>query len=211
MRMVLLIAMLIGPGVGRAQLLDSIGLFLQEERQFVAKLDMRNSFVRNRNVSIFGVKAGFEHAGRFQYGLGYSMLLTPVTRKRMLVGPGEVETRLRMGYVSAYVDYAFFQRGPWEIRLPVQIGVGGGSVAYRDPEGRRQVLERSTLIFYEPVMTVQYRLIRYLGIGGGWGFRLAIHTTSGLGENLTAPIYTLGLRVFFGEIWRDVRGNGEMK
>ncbi len=188
-----------------AQLLDSIGLFLQQERKFVAKLDMRNSFVRNSNVSIFGVKLGFEHAGRFQYGIGYSMLLTPVTHKPILEGIGEVETRLRMGYVSAYVDHAFFKRGRWEIRLPVQLGIGRGSVSYRSAEGSRQILQRSVLIIYEPAMTVQYRLMRYLGISGGWGFRLAIHTTSGLGENLTAPIYTLGLRVFFAEVWDDIR------
>lgn len=200
----LLIALLLA-AFAQAQLLDSIRIFMQEERQLVARLDMRNSFVRNRNVSIFGVKAGFEHAGRFQYGIGYSMLLTPVTRTRPLEGLGLVETRLRMGYVSAYVDYAFYQRGRWEIRLPVQIGVGRGSVSYQIGSGERRILERSTLIFYEPAMTVQYRLIRYLGVGGGWGFRLAIHTSSDLGENLTAPIYTLGLRVFFGEIWRDVK------
>jgi hypothetical protein len=195
------------PGIAcTAQLLDSVASFLQEERQLVAKLDMRNSFVRNRNVSIFGAKVGFEHAGRFQYGIGYSMLLTPVERTRSLEGIGEVGTRLRMGYVSAYVDYAFYQRGRWEIRLPVQIGIGRGSVTYLDALGERQVLERSTLIIYEPAMTVQYRLFRYLGIGGGWGFRLAIHTSSDLGENLTAPIHTLGLRVFFAEIWKDLKG-----
>jgi hypothetical protein len=205
MRSLLIIILCLLGGGASAQLLDSIGMFLDQEREFVAKLDMRGSFVRNERVQIFGVKAGFEHAGRFQYGIGYSMLLTPVLRTRVLDGLGVVDTRLRMGYVSPYVDYAFYQRGRWEIRLPVQIGFGHGSVTYRDRERRRQVLERSALILYEPAMTVQYRFWKYLAITGGWGFRLAIHTRSGLGENLSAPIYTFGLRVFFEDLWRDFR------
>ncbi len=205
MRPLLWLFFLLHGFTGSAQLLDSIGLFLEEERVFLAKLDMRGSFIRNEQVQIFGAKVGFEHAGRFQYGLGYSMLLKPARRMQVVEDVGLVETRLGMGYVNPYVDYAFFQRGPWEIRLPVQIGFGRGTLSYRDENGRRRVLKRSPLILYEPAMTVQYRFLKYFALTGGWGFRLAIHTRPGLGENLSAPIYTFGLRVFFGDLWNDFK------
>jgi hypothetical protein len=202
---------LLVPAGAQGQLLDSISYFLKQDRQFVAKLDGRGSFVRNENVRIFGLKAGYEHGGRFQYGIGWSMLLTPVERLQFLEGPGLVVTRLRMWYINPYVDYAFYQRGPWEIRLPVQICLGRGTLSSHDISGRRVPLRRTGLILYEPAMTVQYRFLRYLAVGGGWGFRLAIHTRPGLGENLSAPIYTFGLRVFFGDLWEDVRGIKEVK
>src|SRR5690606_24843338 len=64
----ILFLLLIGTFHGsNAQLLDSISLFLQQPPVFVARLDMRGSFVRNTNVKIFGAKFGLEHAGRFQY------------------------------------------------------------------------------------------------------------------------------------------------
>jgi hypothetical protein len=121
----------------------------------------------------------------------------------MIAGGELVTTRLNLGFVTPYVDYAFYQRGPWEVRLPVQLGIGGGSVTYRDAAGRRQRLDRSVIILYEPAMTVQYRFLKYFAVGGGWGFRLAFHTRSSLGEDLSAPIYSFGLRIFFADLWRD--------
>jgi hypothetical protein len=46
-------------------------------------------------------------------------------------------------------------------------------------------------------------------VGAGWGFRLVVQTGDKLGENLNAPIYTLGVRVFLGDLWRDLRGGVE--
>ena len=187
----------------RAQLLDSISLFAAQEPRFVAKLDIRGSFIRNQNVRIMGAKVGLEHAGRFQYGIGYSFLFTPVSREEFVEEVGLTSLRLRVGYVTPYVDYAFYQRGPWEVRLPVQFGVGGASTVYRDADGSRQRYQRTGLLIYEPAMTVQYRFLRYLAVGGGWGFRLVWQTGDNLGESLNAPIYSFGLRVFFGELWKD--------
>jgi len=190
----------------QGQLLDSIGLFLQEPGRPVVKLDMRGSFVSNRNVRMVGVKLGLEHAQRFQYGIGYSFLLTPVVRERFIEGQGLRPSRLRLGYATAYVDYAFYQRGPWEARIPVQIGIGSGSVIYDDAEGRRQKLYRSGVIIWEPAMTIQYRFLKYFGLGAGWGYRLVMYTRQRLDERITAPTYTIGVRVFFGDIWKDHRG-----
>ena len=190
----------------RAQLLDSIAQFTQQSPRPIIRLDMKGSFVSNHNARMVGVKVGLEHARRFQYGVGYSFLFTPVERERNVEGLGMRDTRLRLGYFNAYVDYAFFQRGPWEVRIPVQVGVGRGSVVYQDPNDRKKVLYRSGLFIYEPCMTVQYRFLNYFGVGAGWGYRLVMHTRHSLDERLTAPIYTLGLRVFFEEIYLDMNG-----
>ena len=191
----------------RAQLLDSISLFMQEPPRLTVRLDTRGSFISNENVRLFGVKGGLEHAGRVQYGVGYNFLITPVERVREIEGAGLVTTRLRLWYVSLYFDYAFYERGPWEVRIPVQLGIGAGSVAYRDVEGRRQVLQRTMLFFYEPAMTVHYHFLRYFAVGGGIGYRLVLRTSASLGEHFTAPTYLFGLRIAFGDIWRDVQGD----
>jgi hypothetical protein len=188
----------------RAQLLDSIALFAEQQPKLVVKLDTRGSFISNRNVSFWGVKVGLEHAGRFQYGIGYSFLFTRVEQVRHVDGLGDVDTHLRFGYFTPYVEYAFYQRGPWEVRIPVQFGIGGGSVIYRDADGDKQKLARATVFLYEPSMTVQYRFLKYFGANAGWGYRL-VFGGSDLGERLTAPIYLFGVKVFFGDLWRDVQ------
>ncbi len=205
MRAVALALFLFALAPVHGQLFDSIAQFASQEPRFVAKLDFRGSFITNHSARIAGVKVGLEHARRFQYGIGYSFLLTPVRRWITLDDGRVVELRMRLGYIAPYVDYAFYQRGPWEVRIPVQIGIGAASQVYRDVQGRRQPYRRTGLLIYEPAMTVQYRFMRYLGVGAGWGFRLVWQTGEPLGEGLTAPIYTFGLRVFFGELWRDLR------
>ena len=209
MRYIIAILVLVSAANIKAQLLDSIGLFLKEEPRVVVKADMRGSFISNRNVRIAGIKIGYEHAQRFQYGLGYSFLLTPVQKLREVPGQGLISTRLRIGYINAYVDYAFYQRGNWEVRMPVQLGVGSGSVIYKDLEGHKRKLLRTGLVIYEPAMTVQYRFLKYFALGGGIGFRFAIRTHQSLDEQITAPIYMFGLKVFFGEIWSKLKGTDQ--
>lgn len=139
-----------------------------------------------------------------QYGIGYSFLLSPVRGTAWIPGLGERTTRLRLGYVAPYFDFAFYKKGHWELRLPVQIGIGGGSVVYDGADGRTQKLEQSMVFIYEPCMTAQYRFLRYLAVAGGWGYRLTLRSAH-LADGLTAPIYIFELRVFFGDIWRDVK------
>lgn len=205
MRQLLLILALITALGSRAQLIDSIGLFLTEPPRPIVRLDLKGSFVSNHNVRLIGLKLGLEHARRFQYGLGYSFLYSPVVRDRNVEGEGLRSSRLRLGYAHVYTDYAFYQRGPWEVHIPVQLGFGSGSVVYEDATGRTRKLLRSGLILYEPSMTVQYRFLKFFGVGAGWGFRLVIRTGDDLGERLTAPIYSLGVRIFFGDLYKELQ------
>jgi hypothetical protein len=204
MRILFLLITLLSFPYAKAQLLDSIALFTQEPPRPVFRLDIRGSFVSNRNVRLMGAKIGLEHARRFQYGVGYSFLFTPVEREEDVEGVGLTTVKVRVGYITPYVDYAFYQRGPWEVRLPVQIGIGAGSTVYTDAEGEKQQVDRTGLLIYEPAMTVQYRFLKYFGVGAGWGYRLVVQTGEKLGENLSAPIYIFGLRIFFDDIWKDV-------
>lgn len=192
----------------RAQLLDSIGLFLQEPPRLTVALDSRGSFISNQNVRLLGVKVGLEHGRRVRYGVGYSFLGTRLEREEQVVENGTERTvmaRVRLGYITPFFSYSFYQRGPWEVNIPVQVGIGGGSLVYDDLEGRTQKLKKAFVFLYEPAMTVQYRFLRYFAVGGGLGYRLAF-TNASLDESLNAPVYIIGAKVFFGDLYRDVVG-----
>ncbi len=185
-------------------MMKDIRAALAEEPLPIVKLDLRGSFISNERVQFAGIKFGLEQGARFQYGIGYSFLWSRVERTETVPVDGAVTTRLRFGYVTPYVEYAFYRKGPWELRMPVQFGIGSGSVVYDDAGGRKQELQKSIVFLYEPSMTVQYRFLTYFGLGAGWGYRLVLRSAP-LAEGLTAPIYTFGLKVFFGDLWKDVR------
>lgn len=199
--------LLLLPLTSSAQLLDSIRLFRQEEPRIVVRLDTRGSFISNEPVNIHGVKVGWEHARRFQYGFGYSVLLRPVHRERQIFEAGDfrnVDMRLRMGYVNAYAEYAFYQRRRWTVRIPVQVGLGHGSVVYDDLTGTTRKWQKTWFATYEPAMVVQFRFLKYFGLQAGFGYRLVFRASASLGEQLTAPIYVAGIKVFTGDLWRDL-------
>lgn len=208
MRALLLPLLMIASLAGRAQLLDSIGLFLQEPPRLTVALDSRGSFISNQNVRLVGVKVGLEHGRRVRYGLGYSFLGTRLEREEQVTENGTERTvmaRVRLGYITPFFSYTFYQRGPWEVNIPVQVGIGGGSLVYDDLEGRTQKLKKAFVFLYEPAMTVQYRFLKYFAVGGGLGYRLAF-TNASLDESLNAPVYIIGAKVFFGDLYRDLSG-----
>jgi len=203
----LLVLSLLLPLSASAQLVDSLGHFLHLRPRWTVGVDTRGSFISNRGVSVAGVRVGLEHGGRLRYGLGYQFLLTQVERDRPVWEDGAervVPTRLRLGYVAPYISYTFLQRRRWSMAIPVQVGVGRGSLLYEDLDGDRRPLQRTTLWVYEPLMTVQYRFWRYAAFQFGWGYRL-VARSKGLDEQLTAPIYQLGLRLFTREVVEDLR------
>ncbi len=203
--MVFVLVLLAGRIPLQAQLLDSIALFTQEPAKPTFSLDSRGSFISNQNVRMLGVKVGLEHAGRVRYGIGYSFLRTPVESEAQVEEGGytrTVTTRLRLGYVTPFFGYTFYRRGAWEVSIPVQVGIGGGSVVYDDLEGNRTKLKRAFVFLYEPAMVVQYRFLKYFAVGGGLGYRL-VFTNASLDEHLNAPVYIIGIRVFFGDAYKD--------
>ncbi|MCB0792336.1 MAG: hypothetical protein H6595_04945 [Flavobacteriales bacterium] len=199
--------LLAAPAPAGAQLLDTIGSFLRVKPRISVIVDTRGSFISNRNVRIMGVKLGLEHGGRVRYGIGYNFLISPIERDQAIGPDGNVvTTHLRFGYVAPYFGYTFFVRRHWEVSIPVQFGIGSGSLVYRDEGGARRRSQRTTVVLYEPAMQVQYRLIKYAAIYLGWGYRLVARTSASLNEQFTAPIYLLGLKVHFGDIYRDLHG-----
>lgn len=187
-----------------AQLVEDVRSAMAADAVWVVKLDTHGSFIGNESVTFAGVKVGREHAGRLQYGIGYSFLFSPVHQEQRVDDGSLVTTRLRLGYATPYFEYAFYQRGPWELRIPVQLGLGGGSLVYDDAGGRTRVLQHTLLFTYEPGIAVQYRFLKYFALGAGWGYRLVLRSAH-LSDGLTAPTYSFGLRVFFGDLWKDIR------
>lgn len=182
----------------KAQLLDSIALSLKEKPRFLLKMDNRGSFISTRSASLWGVKVGVEHNKRVQYGIGYSWLMKRITRQAEIAGV-PVDYRLRFGYITPFFEYSFYRHNKWEVSIPVQVGVGKASYILKE-DGNKFRIHASWVFLYEPAMTVEYRLLKFFGLGLGIGYRLAVKTNKDMEEGLSAPTYMLKMKLYLPKL-----------
>ncbi|MCL4857600.1 MAG: hypothetical protein KJZ55_10095 [Flavobacteriales bacterium] len=88
-----------------------------------------------------------------------------------------------------------------------QIGIGRAHYQYFNPTTQKAVRTRySAIISYEPAMLIDYKIIRWFGIGTGVGYRLVLYKNNGIEEKITSPVYIVKLKIYLGEIVRTITG-----
>lgn len=171
---------------------DSLKKAWSYSPNFSAKLDSRHSFITGKSARIFGVKAGISWNKTFSIGLGYSWLSSELIgySDDLLMEPG----RIRFRFVGPYLDYRFYKKGPWEARIPAQIGFGK-SFLEREVDGEVTRFKEGSTMLYEPAMVVEYSVLGIVGFGGGIGYRLMLVNNKELDQRFTSPIYMFWVRL----------------
>ncbi|MFT5601557.1 MAG: hypothetical protein ACI9N1_001802 [Flavobacteriales bacterium] len=182
--------------LGQAQMMDSIKLNLQQHAKFAFKLDTRNSFITSTRAKVKGVKIGVSHGRSFGYGIGYNWMSNDFYIN-------SDSTNLRMNYVSGYVDYTFYKSKRWTLQLPVQIGFG--KMFYRN--NQKDIIEEQWAPIWEPAMTMEFKFLKYFGVGFGAGYRLVFKSSQHIKEQFTAPVYIFKFKIYFDKIYSDVIHN----
>ena len=182
---------------GNAQLFDSIRTSLDYKPKFLVKFDTRNSFISNQYAKIHGIKVGLSFNKTTNIGLGYHWM----PKRSIEPNPQNLnKIDLKFGYAIAFFEYNFYKSKRWSAEIPVQIGLG--KAQYTDVDfGVTKA--SSWIIIYEPAMTIEYKFLRYFGLGGGVGFRLAIKTDQQIKESFSAPEYILRVKIYFGDIYKE--------
>ena len=182
---------------GNAQLFDSIRTSLDYKPKFLVKFDTRNSFISNQYAKIHGIKVGLSFNKTTNIGLGYHWM----PKRSIDPDPQNLnKIDLKFGYAIAFFEYNFYKSKRWSAEIPVQIGLG--KAQYTDVDfGVTKA--SSWIIIYEPAMTIEYKFLRYFGLGGGVGFRLAIKTDQQINESFSAPEYILRVKIYFGDIYKE--------
>lgn len=186
------------------QMMDSIRKSFQETPQFAFRMDSRRSFITRKPAKIFGFKAGLDHRDQVQYGLGFNTLATDFTK----VVNGDTGT-LDFSFIAPYFEYTFYNKNPWELAIPVQVGIGRSRVRLRKENGEQYTRGSAAILTYEPALSVEYKFWDYLGVGGAFGYRLMVIPNQKIEEELTAPVYLFQLKVYFGKIYRDLFRGGD--
>ena len=181
---------------------------LTQKPHLFFKFDNRNSFIENSRAKILGVVAGISYGNRLLFGIGYNQLYPPATNfdtrhyYTNKYGMKDSATqKLKLFYVSAAVEYAFYQTEHWQFSMPLQIGAGNTWYTYTiDGENKK---EGKTFNFvYEPSVSVEYKPVKWVGVGAGIGYRFMITPSRRLNQKFTSPIYAFKLLIYYTDIFR---------
>lgn len=189
----------------KAQLINGLKQQFKQKPKFSLRFDTRNSFIANKAAKIRGVKFGLDYGKDITVGMSFNWLDKKFsTTKDVKLGNDTITANLDFGYLGFYFEYTFYRTERWEVSIPVQLGFGSTYFAYKDGNDKQQRLSQKPIIVYEPSMTADYRFWRYLGIGAGVGYRLMLVNNNDIEGNFNSPIYVLKLKVYLGDIYRDV-------
>ncbi|MCB0397838.1 MAG: hypothetical protein KDD36_14395 [Flavobacteriales bacterium] len=188
-----------------SQVLDSLLLYLKQKPKFIFAFDTRRSFLFASDAKIFGMKAGLEFGKKIRMGAGIYSLASPFYREVIDEHPnGTADTsqaRFRLTYFSPYVEYVLLQDKHWEFSMPLQLGFG--KVSLKDTATGVTLRDQGINLF-ELSIVGHYKFWSWIGIGSGIGYRQVLTRNRVIEESLSAPVYSLKIKIFLGPIYRAV-------
>lgn len=183
--------------------------------RFFLQLDRYNSIVADRGADMLGIKAGLEFGKKYRFGIGIFNLKSDIIEYKKLSpeqaaeAPADtVKAQLNMGYVPLCFEYIFYNAGKWQFGVPVHLGFGETYFEYFDKNGKTSKIKDQKVMLTDVVVSGQYKILRWVGIGAGVGFRKMLIDNPDIQRDFNSPLYNIRIKLFLGEIYRTVFPNG---
>jgi hypothetical protein len=171
---------------------DSITMALAVPPSYSMWFDSRNSFVAANPVNVFGLRYGLSW-GKISAYTGYYF-----TTFNQAVGQDSIQYKFQ--YLSSTYEYRFYKTHRFSLTGFAQLGGGLRTVDHKTDNNIANKHQ-----FFMPLEFGAYgsvRFLRYIGVGGGLGTRIAFFPG---GRNFSGPIYYLGFTAFPWTFYEDVR------
>jgi hypothetical protein len=178
---------------------------LEKKPKLGFSFDSRNTFMLGQNANIFGIRAGLDFDGRVRIGAGVQGLNTLIPRLIIFppdsVGlpPDTLFTRISFSYLTLFTEYAFLKTKRWEFGVPFYLGLGSASYRVGEYEYRK-----SGVSLLESSLYGQFYVFSWLALHAGAGYRLMLKSNPAITGRFSGPVYTLGIKVYFGKMYRSV-------
>jgi hypothetical protein len=176
---------------------DSIQESLTHKPSLYGDYNTRNSFISNYRAQVRGVMGGITFNKNFTVAISYNWLISEFNH----INQEKDTAALKMRYVAPFVSYSFLEKKNLQLTVPVYLGFG--QTFYQTKDKKKS--NSHFILTYEPSMKATYRVFKYIGISAGVGFRMLIIGNKFVVENFNSPTYTVGVNLFMGDIYRDVK------
>lgn len=190
-----------------AQFLDTIKSVTKKRPSIDIRLESRHSFISNGIVKVSGVRLGLIFQKKLKVGIGYSWLNSDVSQNIEIINSeGKkqiVKNYLEFNYGALYTDFVFYKENRWQLSVPLQLGVG--TAWFQHTNSNVKVLSKKHfLLLYEPGISVQYKLVKWFGVGADIGYRFTLKNTQYVGDKLNSPAYAFKLLFWFDQLFYTI-------
>lgn len=184
--------------------------------KFFLTYDRTSSFVGGKAATTSEFKIGLEFRKKLRLGIGIGELVSDVVAEKIIVAEQSgndsmVNAKLSLTYFSFNSEYVFYDSKRWQIAMPVGIGIGSSYFSYYDKvngDYKTKRIDEGDVMLLSASGLATYRILRWVGVSGGFGFRFAVVSNSKITESFNSPVYVIKLRIFLGEIYKTVFPRG---
>jgi len=176
-------------------------------------LDTYTTFIGKRGADVWGFRAGVEWKGHWRFGAGYNKVSSDIIEwkklegaDRELAGKDSTKAQLFFRFYPLSIEYIAYRKDPWQVGIPMLLGYGNSYFEYFDLKNERQPLFRKGVMAMQPGCNVQYKVLKWLSISAGLGYRLMLINNPMIDAELNSPVLSLGFRLFPGEIYHSIKG-----
>jgi hypothetical protein len=164
--------------------------------RFNFQLDNRFSKIRDNEVVIFGGKIGLQYKKLTRFGLGTSFIINPVTVHYINKKTNtDAENIINFWYVSVFNDWILYKNNHIECFVTEQVGYG--KPTFVKEISNDVVRETSTDLYVNELSgQVNYKILPWIGVGTGVGYRSLFNKKSVLTNTFDAPIYIFKIIIF---------------
>lgn len=195
-----------------SQVFDSIQASFQKKPRPVGGFATKTTFINGFQSPIFTARAGVDFNNHIRMGAGISWLKlgnydlakdnTPFYLDKSFTdssGPHTVHPFLQFRYLNLFLDYVYYNKGPWQFSIPVQFGIGDSRYKYNF-NGVDVIEYRQVIFLYEPAVSGQYRILKWFGVGLDVGYRIMIASNKNIGSKFNSPVYDIKALIYWGEL-----------
>jgi hypothetical protein len=191
----------------RAQLADTIVYSLHQKPKFFVTLASFGTFIDGDFANFNGIRTGLNFNQRVKFGLGYFALANRAVVSTIDINENgnsyQTNGELHIHFFSLSAEYLFSKNeSPWQFTIiPFQLGIGKSGYDYISRALQSKVSTSNELILmYQPEISAQYTIMKWLGIGLTTGYRFTLLRTEKLTEHLNAPTFAVDVRIFVDEL-----------
>ncbi len=180
---------------------------LKPDLKLVGGLDIRNSFINQNPVKIYGVSAGvvIDDIERFTVGV---YALTPASVDQIIAERSTNTisiTQASLYFAGIGYTRRIINRGIFELAIPLEAGIGFTNITRIERRGGQDITlsDDHGFLPLQAGLKIELKLSRWVGVGGSVGYRTAIINEE-YKTDYTGLYFTYGASIYLSQIYKDI-------